>query len=221
MKQNLSNLFIIGTDTEVGKTVITCAILSKHKNTLGIKPISSGATIINNQLKNSDALSIIKHNSFALPYSSINPWCFQSAVSPHIAAKEHGATIKSNEVSAFINNTQKKHRDKFIICEGAGGVCCPINDDENFLDILAQTNWPALLVVGLKLGCLNHTQLTTTSLNIAKIKIHGWISNEIKPMQAKHENITTLQKIIKAPHLGDIPYQKDLKIENIANLIKI
>ena len=221
MTQDLNNLFIIGTDTEVGKTVITCAILSKYKNALGIKPISSGATIINNQLKNTDALSIMQHNSFTLPYSSINPWCFKSAISPHIAAKEHGVTIKSHEISKFINNTKKQHNEKYIICEGAGGICCPINDNETFLDILEQTNWPVLLVVGLKLGCLNHTRLTINSLNIAKIKIHGWISNEIKPMKAKHENIKTLQNIIKASHLGDIPYQKDLKIENIANLIKI
>ena len=221
MLHGLKNIVIIGTDTDIGKTIISCAILSKTKNALGLKPISSGAALSDGQLVNADALSIMRYNSITLPYSQINPWCFKSPISPHIAATEHGVEILLPEVLSFIQNIQNTYNDKFILIEGAGGVCCPINYHATFLELLEILNWPVLLVVGLKLGCLNHAKLTMHALASSNIKVCGWVSNETTPMMAKTENLATLKSMIKAPHLGDIPYQSVINIENIANLLQI
>lgn len=206
------NIFITGTDTGIGKTYISRILLRNWNEqglqTIGLKPVASGCEWINGQYINRDAHILQQTASLRLPYSQVNPYGFNLAVSPHIAAKKEGIRLTIEEISTHIQKIAKIPHDRMIV-EGVGGVMVPLNETELQLDLMKVLNFPVVFVVGLKLGCLNHTLLSLILLKSHQIPIQGWIINHIDPyMTCAYENMATLKHYLKGvPYLGYVPFE--------------
>ncbi len=204
-----AGFFITGTDTGCGKTEITLGLMQRWQQTgkvvLGMKPVASGATQTPDGLRNEDAQRIQRQCSLNVPYQQLNPFVYTSPIAPHLAAEEAGRPIVGTEI-----------RDSFekfaaisdlVIVEGVGGWRVPIGADMTISDLVRMLDLPVILVVGMRLGCINHAILTAESIQYAGIKLHGWVANHIDPdMQAQEGNLKTLSKWLSAPCLGDVPY---------------
>jgi len=217
--------FVTGTDTGVGKTTISCAILflfnKLGQSTVGCKPIASGCDMTQKCLVNNDALMLKKHSSIQFPYGYVNPISLAPAIAPHIAAQKINKiyTVKQliNNISLILNS-----KADLILIEGAGGWQVPLNDKETLADFATELDVPVILVVGIRLGCINHALLTQADIQRKKIKIAGWVANVIdENMEVINENIHTLKKRIDAPCLGVIPFLASSEIENIAKYLNI
>lgn len=210
----MNRYFITGTDTDCGKTYVTGKLVDFFYNSAAIKPIASGCTILDNQLISSDAQHLQKYCSLSLDV--INPWRFKLPVSPHIAAKEEGRYISVSEIADYCLNLQLQGIESLFI-EGAGGLMVPLNENETWIDFLRSTEIPVILVVGMKLGCINHALLTEAALKEKRIKCVGWIANCLDPeMLALADNIETLKKKMEFPLLAMIPYSGDLVDINLS-----
>lgn len=198
--------FITGTDTEVGKTFAACALLHALRQqgwkALGMKPVAAG---LDAEGKNEDVEQLIAASSFVAPREWVNPYAFCAAVAPHIAAAEEGRTIElAHIVSVFKQLSERADR---LVVEGVGGFCVPLGSGGNTADLAAMLNLPVILVVGMRLGCINHALLTGQAIAAQGLKLAGWIANRIDPgMSRFEENLATLQDHIAAPLLGIIPY---------------
>ncbi|KTC86807.1 dethiobiotin synthase [Legionella brunensis] len=204
--------FITGTDTDCGKTYVTCQLLDYLKNfekkILAIKPVASGCIEINGQLLSEDVNHLQQYNLNS-DYT-VNCWQFRSPISPHLAAKEEGCSLSVKEIAAFCQHEQYKNLDCLLI-EGAGGLLVPLNEEETWLDFLRLTRIPTILVVGMKLGCINHALLTASVLQNHKIPYVGWVANCLdKNMLVLNENITTLSQKMPMPLLATVPFQGKL-----------
>lgn len=204
----MKRYFITGTDTDCGKTYVTAGLTNYFSNAAAIKPLASGCLERDNQLVSSDALELQK--ACNLDLGLINPWRFKSPVSPHIAAKEEGTRISAIEIADYCTNLQLDGVEHLFI-EGAGGLLVPLNDEETWIDFLKITHVPVILVVGMKLGCINHALLSETVLHTHNIPCIGWIANCIDPtMLALSANIDTLRARLKAPLLATVPYNGEM-----------
>ena len=200
----MKRYFITGTDTDCGKTYVTAKLLDYYTNSVAIKPIASGCSLINNHLVSSDAEQLTKNNHLSL--DEINPWRFEHPVSPHIAAQKAGKFIDVNQVASYCMNFQAPGVDTLFI-EGAGGLMVPLNENHTWLDFLKITKIPVILVVGMKLGCINHALLTASVVKANEIEFAGWIANCIDPqMLSLEENINTLIGLLKSSPLGTLSY---------------
>lgn len=201
--------FIIGTDTDCGKTYVTCQLLDnlnkQKKRGLALKPVASGCVERNGKLQSEDVLTLQEHNEDKS--QSINGWLFAPPISPHLAAKEVGSRLVAKDIAAFCLNEQFNDLD-YLLVEGAGGLLVPLNDEETWIDFIKLTQIPVILVVGMRLGCINHALLTDAVLKSNQIVCAGWIANCLdKGMLALSENIATLSIKMHMPLLGTIPYQ--------------
>lgn len=207
----MANVFITGTDTNVGKTFCTVALLHQLKmkgyKTFGLKPVASGCFLNEEgQLVNEDALAIQKAASIKRDYQIINPISFQEPIAPHIAAKKMGVYLSSRLIIDVITRSIQQEADINII-EGVGGWSVPINDSELMSDVVIKLNFPIILVVGIRLGCVNHAILTAQKIMQNKVTILGWIANCVdNSMLELDENIQSIAEWIPAPCLGIIPY---------------
>ncbi|KTC93512.1 dethiobiotin synthase [Fluoribacter dumoffii] len=201
--------FITGTDTDCGKTYVTASLLNYFPSAAAIKPVASGCMEIENTLINSDALQLQKNN---ISLDIINPWRFKMPVSPHIAAQSEGVSLSINDISNYCLNLQLSGIEKLFI-EGAGGLMVPLNDNETWVDFLQITKIPVILVVGMKLGCINHALLTESALLANNIECLGWIANCIDSnMLVLAENIATLTRKLTVPLLAKVPFGSNLQI---------
>ncbi len=203
-------LFITGTDTDVGKTYISVGLLKGLNklgySTLGIKPIASGCNLVDGKLYNDDALSLQKSSSLKLEYHQINPFRFERPIAPHIAAKNSKVELSKVLIAEKLGEAFLNPSDIYLI-EGAGGWAVPLNDYELIADVVSQIGAKVILVVGMKLGCLNHAILTTEFIKNSGVELVGWIANIINPdMIELDENIATLKQWIKSPCLGIVPF---------------
>ncbi len=204
----MKRYFITGTDTDCGKTYVTCQLVNylqeKNKKVFAIKPVASGCMEQGNQLISEDVLRLNEQNGNA--QLQICPWRFKRPISPHLAAEEEGLSLTAQAISDFCDD--KTFADfEYLLIEGAGGLMVPLNHHETWLDFLACSQIPVILVVGMRLGCLNHALLTEFSLKMHNIPCIGWIANCIdKDMLALQENITTLTEKMGLPLLATIPY---------------
>jgi dethiobiotin synthetase len=218
-------VFITGTDTDIGKTFVSCLILrainSLGLKSFGIKPIASGC-VENNVgiLENNDALCLQDNASIKKAYEVINPIKFKKPIAPHIAADEKNLSLTKSIVSQAITNSLQEEADINLI-EGVGGWSVPLTNTELFSDVVIELNIPVILVVGIKLGCLNHALLTYQNILSRGGNLIGWVANCLKPDTLSiKENIETLKSWITEPCLGVIPYDcKSIKPINI-ELIK-
>lgn len=207
----MQTYFITGTDTEVGKTTISVALL-KHfqqqgKTTIGLKPIASGAEIIDGQFRNEDGLKLQQAATEKLPYDVVNPICLNAAIAPHIAASQQGVSVSVDRLQQACAANLALEADIRLV-EGAGGWFVPLGVNETLADFVCANQWPVILVVGMRLGCINHALLTAAAIQQAGLKLAGWVANCIEPsMPVLEENITTLQERIDAPCWGVVPFQ--------------
>lgn len=202
--------FVTGTDTEVGKTFVSAALLYALNNTgistVGLKPVAAGCEKQKGQWRNEDALILQQASSLDLPYDTVNPIALPDAIAPHLAAEKQGSALSVNSMIDALQGGLEVASD-FTLIEGAGGWYVPLNDTEFFSDFAVALSLPVILVVGLRLGCINHALLTEAAIKQAGLPLIGWVANCIDPnMGSVAENISTLKNTIDAPCLGVVPY---------------
>ncbi|HTY92582.1 MAG TPA: dethiobiotin synthase [Steroidobacteraceae bacterium] len=204
---NPQGLFITGTDTEVGKTVvarlIVRSLVAAGVRVAVMKPVAAGATMTGEGLRNEDALALIAASNLSHPYGSVNPYCLAEPVSPHLAARAAGVDIELPRIRQHF--AKLGEGADWVIVEGAGGWLAPLNDTEFMADLAAALGLPVLLVVGLRLGCLNHALLTVAAIRQRELTLAGWIGNHLDPAFARMpENLLTLEQHIGMPPLAVI-----------------
>lgn len=214
-----SPIFITGTDTEVGKTYVTVCILKWLQQqgliAAGVKPIASGAIRQTDGLRNEDALALQQASSQARDYSWHNPLVFEPAIAPHIAAQVVGQRLSADHLHQLLLSYTTSSYDKLLV-EGAGGWMLPLNTQETLAQVIASLQWPTVLVVGMRLGCLNHALLTARAMREQGVTCLGWVANAITPsMTCWSENLQTLTAFLGEPlavieHGSGVPKQHSL-----------
>jgi dethiobiotin synthetase len=202
--------FIAGTDTGVGKTTVTCALLAAAKaqglSTVALKPLASGCTLTPAGLRNDDALVLMAEMTEALSYDEVNPVALAAAMSPHLAASAVGRRLSIQQLAGFTRGGLMRRADLALV-EGVGGWRVPISSRELFSALPRELGLPVVLVVGMRLGCLNHAILTVEAIARDGLRLAGWVANVIDPeMAALDENVATLKSMLSAPCLGVLPW---------------
>lgn len=219
MKPKPFSCFVTGTDTGVGKTLVTCAImhaLSQQGITVaGMKPVAAGVTLQNREWHNEDTDAIISASSMMLPPALVTPYLLKTAISPNIAATLENTVIQWTRISDSYD--QIRELAGSVIVEGIGGFKVPLSESYTVADLAVQFGLPVVLVVGLRLGCLNHALLSAEAILSRGLSLAGWVANHIDPMMLYDaENIASLEQHIPAPRLATIPYIKNASIVEAA-----
>ncbi|PNS13658.1 dethiobiotin synthase [Mixta theicola] len=205
--------FLTGTDTEVGKTVASSALLQAANRaglrTAGYKPVASGSEMTPDGIRNGDALALQRNSSLSLSYDEVNPLVFMEPTSPHIVSADTGQPIEFARLSAGLQALREKA--DWVLVEGAGGWYTPLSEQQTYADWVRQEQLPVILVVGIKLGCINHALLSAEAILNAGLPLAGWIANDIQPPGRRHqEYMATLQQRLPAPLLGEIPFLEQI-----------
>lgn len=205
-------IFVTGTDTGVGKTVIACALVRGLRQcgqrVAVMKPVASGARPTPEGLRNDDALALMEAAASPAVYADVNPYCFEPPVSPHIAAKEAGINIEVSMIRAKF--LQMAAGADWVIVEGAGGWHAPLSDHQTMADLAWELSIPALLVVGVRLGCLNHAHLTRLGIESHGVSFAGWIASFVdEAMARKEENLLALERAMGEPALAIVPHTSE------------
>ena len=214
--------FVTGTDTDVGKTYVTLALMDMFKkkgcSVIGMKPISAGIDIFNGLEINSDVFHIMQSNSLEINQSIVNSYSLKHPASPHISVEKQVVSIDFSLINSHIKALEG--RADLLLVEGAGGYECPIDPLRNISDLIKYLDIPVIFVVGIKLGCLNHALLTIKSMQSNNQKIFGWVANIIDPeMTFVEENILFLKNFIQAPCLGVIPFSNSTSDDSLEDCI--
>ncbi len=205
-------VFVTGTDTGIGKTHVAASLLRALNITgvraSGMKPVASGCEMTADGLRNDDALTLIANGIVGSVYSNVNPFAFSDPIAPHIAARDAGVEITLPPIdaafAALSTNTY------CVVVEGVGGWCAPLSGSLMQCDVARRLNLPIILVVGLRLGCINHAILSARTIVDDGCELLGWIGNRIDPhMLRVEDNIATLRERIAAPCLGILPFSDD------------
>ncbi|MEW9295323.1 dethiobiotin synthase [Enterobacter cloacae] len=204
--------FVTGTDTEVGKTVASSALLQaarlQGKTTAGYKPVASGSEVTAQGLRNTDALALQRNSTLPLDYAAVNPYTFAEPTSPHIISADEGRPIAFSVLSDGLRALERQA--DWVLVEGAGGWFTPLSDELTFADWVQREQLPVILVVGVKLGCINHAMLTVQAVQQAGLRLAGWIANDVVAPGKRHqEYLATLRRVLPAPFLGEIPWLAD------------
>ncbi len=217
-------VFVTGTDTGVGKTLVSRALMRSIRDrglrVAGMKPVASGSLSTPEGLRNEDAVSLIEEQSVPFPYTTVNPYAFMPPIAPHLAAAQAGICINLDRiVQAF---AELHAGGQIVVVEGAGGWYAPISESSTMEDVALALGLPVLLVVALRLGCLNHALLTSRAIEISALPICGWVANRMD-LQFAHwqENIATLSRLLPAPLLGTIGHQSSPSIEQAARCLNL
>jgi dethiobiotin synthetase len=218
-------LFITGTDTDVGKTVVACGFLAAANQqglrTAAIKPVAAGCEVTEQGMSNSDALQLQAAASHKLSYQQINPVALEPAIAPHIAAAEAGLRMSASRLVGYCRGVSLMPVDTVVV-EGAGGWRVPINSRETLADVARELECAVIVVVGMRLGCLNHALLTMEAIRRDGLQIAGWVANILDPeMPRLQENIDTLKQCINEPCLGTVPRLDDLSAERVADFLTV
>ncbi|MFV0888512.1 dethiobiotin synthase [Metapseudomonas otitidis] len=201
--------FVTGTDTEIGKTTIACGLLQAARNaglsTAAAKPVASGCERTAEGLRNSDALGLLAGCSLPLRYEEVNPFAFEPAIAPHLAAREAGVQLDVEALAGPVNAVLARNAD-FTLVEGAGGWRVPLAGGENLSDLAVRLGLPVILVVGVRLGCINHAVLSAEAIQRDGLVLAGWVANIVDPATSRlEENLATLAERLPAPCLGRVP----------------
>ncbi|WP_194788360.1 dethiobiotin synthase [Pseudomonas sp. UFMG81] len=212
--------FIAGTDTDVGKTTIAAGLLHAARqlglSTLAAKPVASGCTVTAKGLRNSDALALIDESSIKLPYEAVNPFAFEPAIAPHVAAREAGVALSVPVLRDAMLHVLAQNAD-FTLVEGAGGWRVPLSDHANLSDLAIALGLPVILVVGVRLGCINHALLSAEAIARDGLQLAGWVANIVDPRTSRlEENLSSLAERLPAPCLGRVPWLKQAGAEAVA-----
>lgn len=203
----MKGLFVTGTDTEVGKTRIAVALtelLQQTRQRVAVmKPVASGCEQTPDGLRNADALDLLSACKLRLDYAQVNPYAFQPAIAPHIAADEAGVKIDTRVIMQHF--AQLQQLADCLVVEGAGGWLVPVNAEQTLADLAVAMQLPVVLVVGIKLGCINHALLSAQAIRQSGLPLAGWVANEMQPSPQTAAMIQTLQNRLSAPLLGHVP----------------
>ncbi|MDO7904503.1 dethiobiotin synthase [Pseudomonas sp. K1(2024)] len=217
--------FIAGTDTDVGKTTIAAGLLNaaqrKGWSTLAGKPVASGCVLGAQGLRNSDALALIEQSSIKLPYEQVNPCAFEPAIAPHVAAREAGVALAVPALRDAMRQVLAQGAD-FTLIEGAGGWRVPLSDQANLSDLAVALKLPVILVVGVRLGCINHALLSAEAIARDGLQLAGWVANVVDPRTARLEdNLASLAERLPAPCLGRVPWLKTAQAQMVAEYLHL
>jgi dethiobiotin synthetase len=213
--------FITGTDTEIGKTHATSALLAHAvmagRRALALKPVAAG---VDADGRNDDVQRLMRASNVTLTTETINPWLLDEPVSPHIAARHAGIEIMLSPILASYQTACQQA--ELVLVEGVGGLYAPLSDTLSQPDLIRALDIPVILVIGLRLGCLNHALLTVAALAQEGCHLAGWIGNLIDPaFQAQTDNIDTLRQRIDAPCLGILPFEPNATPTSLASAITL
>lgn len=214
MRQMKKRYFIAGTDTDAGKTMVACALLAKARGqgltTAAVKPVAAGCIDTKDGLRNDDAEQLLAQCTLPLYYEQVNPVAFMAPIAPHIAAQQQGQRMQVGRLAGFTSGVLMQGANLTLV-EGAGGWRVPVNERETLADLAIALSIPVVLVVGMRLGCINHTLLTVEAITRDGLELAGWVANCIDPqMDELDANVTTLQHRIQAPMLGLVPNFSDI-----------
>ena len=213
--------FITGTDTGVGKTLISCALLhafaAQGQRVVGMKPVAVGCDDDGHHL---DVKQLQAASNVLVSYGQINPYSFQNPIAPHIAAQNAGVRIDFARILTSYHELASQA--DVVIIEGAGGFRVPLNNNQDTADLALQLGLPVILVVGMRLGCLNHALLTASAIEACGLKCAGWVANVVDAdMLALQDNIIALQQRLAAPLLGVVPWQPQPDARIVASQLKL
>jgi dethiobiotin synthetase len=213
--------FVTGTDTHVGKTLISCALLhafaARGLRVVGMKPVAAG---VNDEEQHEDVIRLRAAGNVLASKGQVNPYHFERAVAPHLAARFMGVLINIDRIAASFRELQGQ--SDMVIIEGAGGFCVPLNEHEDTADLAVRMAVPMILVVGMRLGCLNHALLTVAAIHARGLQLAGWVANVVDPEMAMlNENIAALQQRIAAPLLGIVPHRADWDAREVADYLDL
>ena len=202
-------LFITGTDTGVGKSLVACALLHAYAarglRVIGMKPVAAGAAFVNGAWVNEDVAQLLAASNVRAPLEAVNPYCFEQAIAPHIAASINKKTININKFQDSC--ARLSVLADIVVVEGAGGFCVPLNDHESSADLARALALPVVLVVGMRLGCLNHALLTAEAIRARGLTLTGWVANHIDAaMPQADANVASLEARLNAPLIARIAY---------------
>jgi dethiobiotin synthetase len=215
--------FVTGTDTGIGKTRVSAGLLKALSEsglkTVGMKPIASGAEMTPAGLRNQDALQLQEAASLKRGYGLVNPYCFAPPIAPHIAALDTEVEIGLDTIrAAYAELCQDADA---VVVEGVGGWQVPLSPSLELSDLARELELPVLLVVGLRLGCLNHAQLTARAIRADGLELAGWVANAMDAdFQRPEANLATLAAGLQAPLLGQLPHAPDMHVDEVAALLK-
>lgn len=211
MTQNDSTMlrgtcFVTGTDTEIGKTWVSCRLLERAQaaglSCYGLKPIAAGCEQYDGQWQNDDARALMAASSISLSYDEVNPLALRAAIAPHLAAAREQRQLSAERLAGYLRGTLNSHRADLVLIEGAGGWRVPLNLREPLSALPRLLELPVILVVGMRLGCINHALLTAEAIQRDGLTLAGWVANDLgKPMPQLAENIATLDALMPVARL--------------------
>ena len=217
--------FIAGTDTDAGKTTVACGLLAaangKGWSSAACKPVAAGCEDSAEGLRNQDALLLSAAMSLSLPYEQVNPVALREPIAPHIAAIHERRTLSASRLAGYCNGVLMQGAD-FTLIEGAGGWRVPLNPRETLATLAQELSLPVILVVGFKLGCINHALLTAEAIAADGLHLAGWVGNCVDgDMACRDENLTTLKTLLKAPCLGVVPRLPKPQANSVAEYLSL
>jgi dethiobiotin synthetase len=218
----MSGYFVTGTDTGVGKTLVACALLSalsaRGLRVIGMKPVAAGASLKSGQLVNDDVSALKAASNLAAPDDLVNPYCFAAPIAPHVAAAQAGVLIELERLKRAY--AALAVLADCVVVEGAGGFRVPLGPGFDTADLAAQLRIPVVLVVGIRLGCINHALLTAAAIESAGVAFAGWVANHIDPdMLCANESVQALEERLAAPLVGRVPHARGLGPTQAAALL--
>jgi dethiobiotin synthetase len=216
--------FVTGTDTGVGKTGVALGLMHKLQaqgcKVAGMKPVASGCVATADGLRNDDALRLQLQSSLQLDYSQVNPYAFEPPIAPHLAAAQAGVRIETGRIIDAC--TRIATRVDHTVVEGIGGWLVPLNEQETLADLARGLQLPVILVVGIRIGCLNHALLTVESMEHHGVPLAGWVANCLLPVDITNEaNIAALETRIHAPLLGVLPWVTMPDVRTFASHLRL
>ena len=220
----MKTFFVTGTDTEVGKTfstvALTHALRAAGRRVAVLKPVASGCERIAGVWQNDDARALRAAAENDQDYASVNPLALIPAIAPHIAAQEAGVDLSVARLLQLTEATRNRCDDVLLI-EGAGGFLVPLNDHESYADFVQALQLPVILVVGMRLGCINHALLTAEAIRARGLRFAGWVANSPQPTMNRYaENLAYLREHLSAPLLAEIPWQAERPEQDFAGQLK-
>ncbi len=224
MQNRKNDYFITGTDTEIGKTFTTSALLrafaKQGNSTLGMKPIASGAEEIDGVLHNEDVDSLVAASSVKAPQEIVVPYLMRTPAAPHIVAALENVTMDVQHIASCYQQAQQLA--DVVLVEGVGGFCVPLDDETSTVDLAQRLALPVILVVGMRLGCINHALLTAQAINASGLRLAGWVANTVDTdMKFFEENVQTLKQRLDAPCLAVMPRLAINEIEQASQYLDL
>lgn len=216
--------FVTGTDTGIGKTRIACALLhaftTRGLRAVGMKPVAAGAEGQPGRLVNDDVSALQAAGNVAAPAGLVNPYCFEPAIAPHLAAAEAGVTIDIEHIRTSC--LELSRLADVVVVEGAGGFCVPLGPHFGMADLARELGFPVILVVGMRLGCLNHALLTAAAVESAGLPLRAWVANHVEPDMARaDENVAAISERLGAPLLARCAYRVASTPTEVAQELRI